>query len=571
MRTTAIKAALLLSLSSLTVVACAKTPAPAPGGSDMAAMLSVSAPNPLDKPFTLKDSKEVDVPALLASLDATDAIKYDNASFDSKTGATVLTNVRLSDPTEGSTTIGRVELYGLNTDMIASLQADAPIENLEELFRKIRLFDVSGSFNQAGTYAANGEPLKANMTIGAVEIDTLKLASLGAEAEAAISADPNKSFASAMQRMEFGGMALKDMDLVIPQMGGAGADIGVADMRFGGYAAGALGGMLIKGLEYKMTQTDESVAAQLGAMGGAGAMFAQGPLRNLLFPKEQSGTVAVAKWDGMTFAGLLPYLEKGEKPPADAMGLIRVGGMKFTDQVTFVNGKKAGAVPETVLEPIEFMQYMPLGIRMTSKGATGDLTAYADETMPELLAILKKNGLDKVKGDSSVVFAYDPKTKAMGLNMDADAAGLYGFSFDLDIADFDYVKLAGASAEDPSASQQAIMSTAIKGMSLRLSDEKMLDTIFAIAGLQTQQEASALRAQAAGFMTMAAVQGAQVSPRIPTYSSALASFLQEGGSLEVKIAPAAQVSFGDMSTIMGAGNPGAVLDQLNLTVERKAK
>jgi hypothetical protein len=300
-------------------------------------------------------------------------------------------------------------------------------------------------------------------------------------------------------------------------------------------------------------------------MGPQAAMFMNTPiLKNMLFPEEQRGTIKTVKWDGMSFSGLLPYLESGEKAPVTATDLLSVGALEVLDQSVYINGKRAATTERTYLAPIEFVHFMPREVRMVSEGSTADLTAYVGDSNPEIVSILKNNKLDRVTGESEVLYTYDPKGGDVSLAMTGDAENFYELDFDLNITDFDYPAMAGGEG----AGQAAMMQTAIEGMTLRLKDEKLLDTIFAVVGAATEQDPAQLRAQATGLVTLGAVQGGQISPRIPNYATAVSNFLSEGGTLEIRIAPENAVTLGQLQQA-GGSNPGAVLDELNLTVERK--
>ncbi|MEM9232943.1 MAG: hypothetical protein AAGA69_01735, partial [Pseudomonadota bacterium] len=66
-----------------------------------------------------------------------------------------------------------------------------------------------------------------------------------------------------------------------------------------------------------------------------------------------------------------------------------------------------------------------------------------------------------------------------------------------------------------------------------------------------------------------AMQGAQISPRIPEYATALTAFLSDGGTLTIAVDPDAPVTFGGLAAAGGEGNPAVLLDTLNVTVTQE--
>ncbi|WOI53098.1 hypothetical protein [Parvularcula sp. LCG005] len=563
-----LKSALLGAAAVLALSAC---------GSDdegSAADLSVSKPaavsksSPLDKPFMLKDAEPVDVPALLTSTGLADMLEYSSAEFDSKLGATVLTNVKPAGENE-MMSIGRIEIYGLNDDAITTLTSGGSLAQMTDMFEKVRVFDLAADFPipNEPTWNAEGEmtetaPGKGKFSIAAMEFDGLKLKSKTL-AEGEMEAE-GADIANKLKSMSFNGMAMKGLLVDMSGVqGGQAIGMTADDMRFGSYSNGKFGGFFAKGFGYNVTQTDESIEQAMSSMGGGAAMIMNSPLKNLIFPKNASGTIGEMTWDGFSVAGLLPYLESGETPPVSAKDLISVGGMEILDQTSMVNGKKAASVERTAISPIEFYHFMPKQIKMVSEGETMDFTAYVGDENPEISSVLKKNGFDKVESESSFVYTFDPKAKSITLRSESDADNLFGMNLNADVGNFDYDAMV---AEDGDG-EAAMMATTIKGLSLKLEDEKLVDTIFAVVGAANGTDPAQLRQQASGIVTLGAIQGGQISKRIPDYATAVSTFLNEGGTLEIKVAPAEPVTVGSLAA-MGEQNPAGMLDTLNLTVKQ---
>lgn len=533
------KTILLGACAAVALVACGSSDKGSSDSGKAASNIASFSASPLDKPYMLKDAEPIDVDALFGGM-----LSYDTADFDGKIGATVLTNV--TGPAGGEMLkIGRVELYGVDTDTIDALKSGEPMEAKGELFNKVRLYDLATAFPIEET-GGNG-----TISVDALEIDTLALQTGGSD-----------DFADIAKAVTFGGLSLKGMSMNVVDAPEAMGDISMAvkDMRLGDYDAGKFGGMKLAGMSYEISQDDANVAEALEAFGPAAGMLSSGPLRNILFPEKQSGTIGTMSWNGLNMSGLLGYLEKDEKPPITATDLISVGAMTFTDMTQDVNGKRAGSVKKFSMAPIEFEHFMPKAIKIVSEGEEYDLTAYAGDDQPEILEILKSNGLDNVTGNSKLNYAYSSKAKTISVDMQSVAKGLLNTDFDLSIGNFDYAAMASEDADEAAA-----MGITVDGMTLKLADQKFLDTAFAIAGQAMEQDPAALRQQANGLISLGSLQGAAISPRVPAYASAISTWITEGGALEIKVNPEEPASVAALAAA-GEGNPGAVLETLNLTV-----
>lgn len=575
MKLNSLRIAILGSVAAIGLVAC--------GGSDQGTGPSNSATiaaspgssSPLDQPFKLTGAAATDVDALLGTLNMTDKLTYGDAAFDDAIGATVLTDVTISEGAQ--TTIGRVEIYGFNEAGVNALKAGDATKGPQEIFRKLRFFDIASTFAVPGNVAIDYDtnhfaategaaPAQGTVTIAAMEFDTLNLAALTpTEGE---ETPEGAGIAAAAQAVSFGGMALKGFAYSLPDPDSKDTSITVnaEAVQTGSYKAGTFGGMTMTGLDYVLQRSDEALAAQAAALGPQAGMILNTPLRNMVMPASQAGKIGQFTWDGFSFAGLLPYMESGETPPTDAKNLLSFGKMEFLDQSVMVNGKTASTIERTLISPIQFAHLMPKQVKVASQGVTTDITAYVGDENEEVRDILVKNGLDNISSKSDFEYNFDPKSGDISMTSNGVADGVYAMDFALDLGGFDYDALMAsieAEEEDPTA----ILNMRMDGMTFRMDDDKMLDTLFAVLGASNGEDPAKLRQQAIGLLTLGALQGAQFSPRITNYASALSSFIGEGGTLEIKVDPENPVTFGALAA-SAQTNPASVLEALNLTVER---
>ena len=518
------------------------------------AVVDISGGSPIDKPFKLDNAEPLDMDGFVTLMNQEEEsnFKFASSEFDESIGATVLTDVTTSD-NDGSMTIGRVELFGVNSDYIQRLQNEEVSDTKESIFRKIRMFDLNLSGSGEGEVGA--------VTIGAVEIDNVKLGGFDPE-ELETTNDDGVQFATVMKGFELGGIYLKDMKLDGIEAEGTGIDMVVSDMRFGGLNGGVVGPVLVKDMDYTVRQSAEAKQKLIENGDPQMAALLNGPLGNLIMPEKQQATLESLTWDGMSFAGLLPYLEKGEMPPLDAKNVLTFGKMEAKNATNIVNGKQAAVTEYSVMDPIEFTWLVPTRIRSASKNSTLDLTAYVPEGQPELLAVFTEAGADKVSGDGEMIWDYDDKKGDASFVYDADAKGLANIDLSFNASNAVLETLhAAAQAEDESA----FMNMQLDGFSLKIEDDNLLNLVFGIAALQMGQEPEQLRASAPLFISMGGQQFAGVNPAIPGYLEAISNWVSTGGTIEIKIDPEEPVTFGALA-IAGQTTPQTLPDVLNLTV-----
>ncbi|WP_295811878.1 hypothetical protein, partial [uncultured Nitratireductor sp.] len=264
------------------------------------------------------------------------------------------------------------------------------------------------------------------------------------------------------------------------------------------------------------------------------AALADGPLRNFFFPAQQTTLIPSLQWDGADLSGLFDYLEQGETPPLEATGLISVGRAEATDMQTLVNGKRASFTEYSVLEPVEFEWLVPTKIRATSRGMLTDMTAYVPADEPELLAIVKDHGLDKLSSEGSLSWAYDAGEGAADLTYDITMQDFGDVDMNFGLSGAPLPQLYQAvTTENP----MMLMGMAVDGLSIRIRDREMVDTAVEIAALQTGQDAGELRDSLPAMLELGSAQAAAVIPEINDYVAALSAFVSDGGTLEIAMTP----------------------------------
>ena len=529
----------------------------APKSPASVAAADLAAASPLDKPYRLKGGADLDVDRLFELAPLYMRPTYEKASFDAKLGATVVTGLKFGDIAGGKGfTAKRAEFYDVDLDRIEKLQsaatapADAP---LHSVLGKLRLYEIE-SASQSG----------AKTTIGAVEIDSLRVRDGGIPKET-----PASGLAAFFNAFDVAGVYFKDLKVAAADAGaGAGAafDFAAPDLRFVGLGGGRLNALLGRDLDYVIRQSPDAIAAAGRGLGPAGDILVNGPLRNFIAPENQRTTLKTFEWRDISFAGLLAYGLRGERPPITARNLINLGTARFIDAETFIGDKRLSVVPDTTISAMEFAWLAPSKIRALTRGALYDLTAYVPDTEKEAIGVLKARGLDRIRGDS--VFAYDWSADKGDAAMSADfaSAGFVDVDFDIALAGLELKKIeAGRAAGAP---QPALDLARLKSLSITIADEEMLDAFYELSALEAGGSAKDLRAATPAMMRIGQMELARESPRLAGYVEAIADFLEDGGVLEIRAPPQTPVPLSAIGAAAPAG-PDAMAEAISLTVTRK--
>ncbi|MEL7490640.1 MAG: hypothetical protein AAGJ73_07965 [Pseudomonadota bacterium] len=549
------KSVFLAGVAALALVGCGGEGGDAGASTSRAASKAASpkAASPIDAKFSLKDAAPLDVDALFALMPGASRPTYASADFDDKLGATVLTDLQFTDPSDGGgVTIDRVELFGVDPDAMSRVNAatdasvDAPFETI---FEKVRLYGVQ----------PNGEGDDAIINFGAVEIDKLQLRQGGYD-------DTQDNPALLFNAFDLGGLYFKDISVDATEEEGPKVQAALPDVRIVGVSGGKVGAIVINDMNYEIVQTEETMQAMTGLLGEQGALLMNSPLRSFIAPGNQKASVKSFVWNGFDLSGLMAFSLKGEEPPYTAKNLVRLGSMELRDVETYINGELAYKTEKSTVTATESTWLIPTKVRAKSEGDTYNFTAYVPEGEEELLQIVKDNGLDKIKGSSDMSWDWDSAKGGAAFKTNMDMSGFANLAMGFDLDGLEIEKLAEAIGEGDEAAVASIGQ--FNGFNLTLKDGKLLDTIFDIAALQMGGTGDDLRQSAPAMVRLSGAQAAALNPRIQGYVDAFAAFLSDGGTLEISANPDQAVPFADIAAA-GETGPQTLPDVLDLTVTHK--
>lgn len=545
-------------MAAIAVLGCARK-SDAPSSAASLAAADINAASPLDRPFRLKGGEKLDVDRLFELLPLYLRPTYDKAAFDAKTGATVVTGLKFGDGAAGKGfTARRAEFYGVDLSKIEKLEAatDAPPDApMSAVVAKLRLFDVA-------SVAADGA--SSTTSIGAVEIDSLRVRDGGIPKQS-----PASGLASFFNSFDIAGVYFKDLRLsgaAAEKSAGASADFSAGDLRLVGVGGGKLTALVARDLDYLVHQSPEAISAASRGLGPMAGVLLNGPLRNFIAPENQRTRVKALEWRNISFAGLMQYGLKGEKPPITARNLINLGTARFIDAETFVGEKRLSIVPQTDISAMEFAWLAPSKIRAVTRGGVYDFTAYLADGEKDAIAILKARRLDAVKGDSDFAYDWNPDKGGAVASAGFESAGFADFDFDLALEGLELKRIEAARAEG--SPRPAADLARLKSLSIVLADEEMLDAFYELSALQTGGTAKDVRAATPAMMRLGQLELKRENPRMAGYVDAIADFLEDGGTLEIRAEPETPVPLNAIGAAAQSG-PDAMAAAVNLTVTRK--
>ena len=552
---------LLAGFAALSLISCGqKDKAEGPRSETSAQAAKANAASPLDKDFRLKEAEPLDVAAFFALMPEDSRPTYESAAFDKKLGATVVNNLRFADANDGEgVRVERAEFYGVDMDAIGRIKSagkddpNAGSESSAELAEKLAFGDASaanGPFEtviqkvrllNVATEGFDDGDMAAEIKIGGIELDQLQIRQGGLRPYGI-----GNMSAGFINTVNIAGIYFKDISVDADGGDDGAVSFAAPDLRFVGIGGGKLDAIIANDFEYEMAQTAASRAAMTQTMGPQAGMLLSGPLGAFIAPDNQRVKMKSFAWRGIDLSGLLAFGLSGEEPPLTAEDLIDLGTLTAADMETFIGGKRAAIVKEATVSAAEFTWLIPSKIRADSKGASYDFSAYVPDTEEEMLATVKEYGLDDVKGDGHMEWIWNADSGVADLDYVANMDGLADLSFALGFAGLNLKDI--AAAQEDGDSDAVLTHGAFKNFSLNIKDEKALDAIFALAGLQMGQSGEDLRVSAPAMIRLSGAQAAQENPRISNYVNAIADFVAKGGALEVSAKPAKPVAFSEIES-----------------------
>ena len=344
-----------------------------------------------------------------------------------------------------------------------------------------------------------------------------------------------------------------------------------------GYAEARLGQVQASGIEFAAPDGTAGLREALAGAPGL-AKFVASPLGRMLTSTNERTQIERIVWNGLDLSGPRAALAAGQAPGLDADDVV-FGDLVLEGQTSVVGGTVAQRVAATRVTGVRFQGVVPTDAVITTEGAVTDMNAYAAAAGDEAVALIEARGLDQVEGRSEARLRYDPETGRFTATSDAQMDGLYGMRMQLDVGGLSEIVsgLTGDAAEAGADGADLVgeierfgavgEDLTLNALSISVRDEQLLELGFALAALGSDRSAAALRQQAVSTVTLGALQGAAVSPRVPDYAAAISSFLSDGGTLTIRMAPEGGLTAAGAQEALSA-SPAGILDAADLTITR---
>jgi hypothetical protein len=511
------------------------------------------SPSPIDRPFALKEQKPLDVDAVVKLLPEARRPTYDKVEFDGRRGATIVSKVLFPDPDgEGPRrpmAIERLELYGVDRDAMGRVSAGerdnaAPFETV---FVKVRAFGVTPE--RADDEAAS---------IGAMEWSQLKIRR-GAFSPLG---DASPTAAHFLNNFELGGLYLKDWSVGGEREKLDRLAFDINDLRIVDLAGGKLRGVVLKDGAYQFSLSPAARYAVGGGFGPVIGALLNGPFGPFLFPAEQRVTVGRAEWRGVDFAGWMRKEIAGEPVGMNDVGLMSLGTIKARKIETRVGDRLASSIEEQTIAMEGFVGAVPTTFMTAARGVVLDLTAYADAEDEAAANLLKARNLDHVNASNRVEWRWDAGKGAASLHAEMDVERLAKYAFTLDLSGVEAAAMENARRSGARADFGSF--GALKGLSLRIEEQSLFETLAALTASRTGETPEEVRKQLTDSMGVLAASADRLDPRYKQLLDAMAGFAKEGGAIEIAATPQAPVAFADLG-----GDPGALARNINLTARHE--
>jgi len=507
--------------------------------------------------YKLSGANALDVDALFAKTGYQGEKPYGSTNFDAKIGATIINDIKLDDGSGNIVTIKKAELFGVDEEAINKVVSgakaiDAPFASV---LQKVRFYDINVQTADAG------ENFK--MSLGGLEIDQLNIREGGINTEADEATIPAQIF----NVFDLGGLYFKDFNFDMDSEAAGTFKMSAPDFRIVGLSGGTLKAMIANDLDYTFKQSKEVLKSAFAGAGPQLESLIDGPLGAIMGVNGQRVKAESFVWNGIDASGLLQYGLKGEMPPFSARNLISLGTAELKNMEQYLGDKKLLTSTSSTFKADEFTWLIPNTISADTKDATYDLSAYIPDGNDELLAIINKHGLNKVKGNGKMSWNWDDQKGGAKIDYVANTDKLADFSFTMDAGNLVFDNIAQALESQDQAAMLGIGS--FKNLNLKIKDKNFLNLVYDIAANQMGTgSGDDLRQSAPAMLRLSGGQFTAINPLFEGYLNSFATFLGEGGTLEISAKPDEEIPMAQFA-VVGQTAPQTIPNLLNLKVTHK--
>ncbi len=347
-------------------------------------------------------------------------------------------------------------------------------------------------------------------------------------------------------RFAMGGLdfALDDGDSVV--------DMALSSIEIGGVKDEGVAVASLQGLTLSGSDDEKPFSAQIGSISLQGA-----DLSFIDAIRENAGDE-----EEMVAAILSSAYANPMDPGFDAFVLDNLAfegdGVKFA-----LPGLSSSIERNAEGQPVKYIT-PPYKVTLSADAAGGDSGS-------ELASALGMVGYETVELTGAAVSSYDPDKDMLSFGSGENYMKLKdGFEFRMggkiegysayaaSFAKMDFEDMMNGGEPDPEMMQQAFSQLKVHGFDLQLTDDSLVDRLFNLAAAQSGEDPAQLRSQAVAMTAMGPMMASQmgIDMNIVTdATTAVAEFLQEPGTLSIKLAPSQPLT---MDTFMAMEDPSAI-------------
>ncbi|GEM_PF-3816755 len=581
--------ALIAAVSLAALQSCATQTAPP----------ALTAADLLTVPYAAPAAQPFDVDAFFAALPAGVTAAYENAAFDAASGAMVVDGLSFSlEAAPVKLRVAQAKIWNgdaASMDAVFSGAATAPA--------KQRLFDrmaLEGVWLDGAQWDGGAQNLSFNIDKLVFAGLSARSATLPENAEAPEDAGFIRMAAALMSSFAYDGAAFSNFSVKAYNNQGAMASLEVGEGFERGYDGGRLDYAQARNMRYVVTSADEIVASIGDIFNGDDAdplddKILQPHARDALKTAAKNPLAVLASaYDGIDVvqetlsyethgfdvSGGLEWLARWELPPITETDLIDLGASTTLGFKESWNGVPVQAMERMEVGAYDFYWLVPANLQGRYDGWSFAVGAMMDLFMSETGAgmtpeagaqeflkfrsAISSLGLDTVDTNGDFSWNWNGENGVLNAGANGEVVSLYSDAVSVGL---DGPSLAEWAAFGPDAfgeNAAFLNEVALTGFSYSITDVSLLDKLFALAAEETGGTAADLRQSAPAMIRMSAAQAAQVDPRIAQYAEALASFIEQGGTIEINLQPAAPVP---LSVFQSQDmTPPELLDMLNLTI-----
>jgi hypothetical protein len=575
--------------------------------------------------FKAKAEGAADIAAVRDALPAAVKLSWGALNFDAASGATVLTDVKLTPADTPTIGVGIAEVRLWEFDA-AFAKARLGGQRLTETAKLARRIEAKGvSLFGLETVMGSALDTYTGAVAGVVEQQAGPDAAAQVQSELAFKLD---KYDVSIARIILDDVMLRPFELTLVQL--------PADNEFAevmpilqsvvavsrSFAADTVASLDMKaqmsGSQGGQPMSLDMTMASYGIRGMRGSDTDAGYFRGFTFlgniaPPDAPGPIAIGSAvDLITIEGIrldkaMGYLTRGEWPARTETDLLSAGKVVTKNQTFSMNGANLYSVGESVVEATGWHWWIPTKLRFTASDLVYDIKGFSDfmktvapapiadpdapppppmDIPPEVMALLTKYGLDKPSLDYTLGWNWNATSGATVIDSAFGLDNYLRFDLKYDGGLPDFKSVSDLVPDDPSKADQAAIQKVFEAKStlklaeFNVADEGGLAKIYGLVaegaklmpddptgGMFANQTPESIRTLASNGTYMLAEQAGQMVPKLKELIAPYGAFLAKGGKVKTTLKPKTPLAIVSTMTAVEKGelSPEQLVEQLNAT------